>query len=248
MKLLYYYKYLKHYEFFIIVALISSAFALIVHQLMIVNGIFIFFIIPILAAFSHIYCLKYFKNKYYIIYFLIFLSISSTAHYGYKYIHKRDFMDLNKVNFEKAIDAKMLDKKLSGLKWITAIYPDDPKKEILKLKESINIIKNDNRKKIIATDYQFISVILSSYDYSPNKYWGEYHAYPDKGHKYFEIYKNFFIEKLKENKIEIVYIVKPLWGGHDLLKSVLDETCVEKKIITDILESQLILNCKDLKN
>ena len=157
-------------------------------------------------------------------------------------------MDLNKVNFEKAIDAKMLDKKLSGLKWITAIYPDDPKKEILKLKESINIIKNDNRKKIIATDYQFISVILSSYDYSPNKYWGEYHAYPDKGHKYFEIYKNFFIEKLKENKIEIVYIVKPLWGGHDLLKSVLDETCVEKKIITDILESQLILNCKDLKN
>ena len=242
------YKYLIHNDFLIIVALTGSTFALIMHQLMIVNGIFIFFIIPILAAFSHIYCLKYFKSKNYIVYFLIFLSISSTIHYGYKYIHKRNFMDLNKVNFEKAIDAKILDKKLSGLKWITALYPDDPKKEILQLQESINIINSDNRKKIIATDYQFISVILSSYDYSPNKYWGEYHAYPDKGHKYFEIYRNFFITKLKENKIEIVYIVKPLWGGDNLLESILNENCVEKKIITEILESQLLLECEDLKN
>ena len=204
--------------------------------------------IPILIAFSHIYYLKYFKNKNYIVYLLIFLSISSTAYYGYKYIHKRDFMDLSKVNFEKAIDAKILDKKLSGLKWITALYPNNPKKEILKLQESINIINNDNRRKIIATDYQFISVILSSYDYSPNKYWGEYHAYPDKENKYFEIYRNFFITKLKENKVEIVYIIKPLWGGDNVLKSVLNENCLEKKIITDILESQLLLKCEDLEN
>ena len=242
------YKYLKHDEFLIIAALIGSTFALIVHQLMIINGIFIFFMIPILIAFSHIYYLKYFKNKNYIVYLLIFLSISSTAYYGYKYIHKRDFMDLNKVNFEKAIDAKILDKKLSGLKWITALYPNNPKKEILKLQESINIINNDNRRKIIATDYQFISVILSSYDYSPNKYWGEYHAYPDKENKYFEIYRNFFITKLKENKVEIVYIIKPLWGGDNVLKSVLNENCLEKKIITDILESQLLLKCEDLEN
>lgn len=242
------YKYLKHNEFLIIAALIGSTFALIVHQLMIINGIFIFFMIPILIGFSHIYYLKYFKNKNYIVYLLIFLSISSTAYYGYKYIHKRDFMDLKKVNFEKAIDAKILDKKLSGLKWITALYPNNPKKEILKLQESINIINNDNRKKIIATDYQFISVILSSYDYSPNKYWGEYHAYPDKEHKYFEIYRNFFITKLKENKIEIVYIIKPLWGGDNVLKSVLNENCLEKKVITDILESQLLLKCEDLEN
>ena len=101
---------------------------------------------------------------------------------------------------------------------------------------------------LIKEDYQFISVILSSYDYSPNKYWGEYHAYPEKGSKYFEIYRKFFIDKLKENKIEIVYIIKPLWGGDNVLKSVLNENCVEKKIITDILESQLLLKCEDLEN
>ena len=39
------YKYLKHDEFLIIAALIGSTFALIVHQLMIINGIFIFFMI-----------------------------------------------------------------------------------------------------------------------------------------------------------------------------------------------------------
>jgi hypothetical protein len=242
------YKYLKHDEFLIIVALIGSTFALIAHQLMIINGIFIFFMIPILAGFSHIYYLKYFKNKNYIVYLLIFLCISSTAYYGYKYINKRNFMDLNKVNFKNAIDAKILDKKLSGLKWITALYPNNPKKEILKLQEAINIINKDNRNKTIATDYQFISVILSSYDYSPNKYWGEFHAYPTKGSKYFEIYRKFFIDKLKENKIEIVYIIKPLWGEDNILKSVLNENCVEKKIITDILESQLLLKCEDLEN
>ena len=157
-------------------------------------------------------------------------------------------MDLNKVNFKNAIDAKILDKKLSGLKWITTLYPNNPKKEILKLQEAINIINKDNRNKTIATDYQFISVILSSYDYSPNKYWGYYHAYPDKESKYFEIYRKFFIDKLKENKIEIVYIIKPLWFGDDVLKSILNENCLEKKVITDILESQSLLKCEDLEN
>ena len=66
--------------------------------------------------------------------------------------------------------------------------------------------------------------------------------------KNFEIYRKFFIAKLKENKIEIVYIIKPLWGGDNVLKSVLNENCVEKKIITDILESQLLLKCEDLEN
>ena len=89
----------------------------------------------------------------------------------------------------------MLDKKLSGLKWITPFYQDNPKKEILLLKEAINKIDNDNRKKIIITDYQFISVVLSLYDYSPSQVWYSYHVNPIKGSKYFKIHKKFFIEK-----------------------------------------------------
>lgn len=242
------YKYLKHDEFLIIIALICSPFALIAHQLMTINGLFIFFIIPILTGFSHVYYLKYFKNKNYIKYLLIFLSISSTIHYWHKYIDKRDFADLNKVNLENAVDAKILDNKLSGLKWITPLYPKNPKEEILKLQEVINIIKNDTRNKTIVTDYQFISVILSSYDYSPNKYWFKHHVYPAKGNKYFQVYRNFFISKLKENKIEIVYTVKPLAGDDDVLETILSKNCVKKTQMTDILDSHLLLECEDLKN
>ena len=215
---------------------------------MTINAKFIFFIIPILTGFSHIYYIKYFRHKNYILYLLIFLSISSTIYYQYNYIDNRRFMDLDGVNIKKAIDAEILDKKLSKLKWITVLYPDNPEKEISQLQEAINIIKNDNRKKIIVTDYQVVSVLMSSYDYSPNKYWYKFHVYPTKDHKYFKIYRNFFISKLKENKIEVVYIIKPLWGDDDVLKPILDENCIKKMMLTDILDSHLLLKCNDLNN
>ena len=64
-------------------------------------------------------------------------------------------MDLRNANIKNSINAQTLDVKLKGLKWITPLYPENPKKEILLLKEAINIIDNDKRKKIIITDYQF---------------------------------------------------------------------------------------------
>ena len=242
------YKYLKSNEFLISLALVGSSYALIAHQLMTINGIFIFFLIPILAGFSHVYYLKYFKNKKYISYLLILLSISSTVHYGNKYINTRDFMDLRKVNMEKAVDAKILDKKLTGLQWITTIYPNDPNKEILNLLEVIKIIKKDTRNKMLVSDYQFISVILSSYDFSPNKYWYKHHVYPAIGHEYFNTYRNFFINKLVENKIQIVYIIKPLWGDNNVLETIIDKDCVKKKSLTDILDSYLLECYKIPKN
>jgi len=241
------YKYLKSDEFMITLSLISSAFALIIHQLMTINGMFIFFIIPILTGFSHVYFLRYFKSKKYILYLLIFLSLASTVHYWNKYINKRDFIDLSKANIATAIDAKILDKKLNGLKWITLGYMENPKKEISYLKEAMNIIKNDNKVKTIVTDYQFISVAMSLYDNSPNAYWFKHHVYPEKGHKHFAIYKKFFISKLKENKIKVVYTVKPLSGDDDVLDEILNKNCVKKISITKILDSHLLLDCEDLR-
>ena len=239
-------KYLKENEFLITLALIGTTFALIMHQLMTINGLFIFFIIPILVGFTHIFILKHLKNKKYILYFLIFLSVSSTLHYWNKYINKRDFLDLAKTNINLAIDAKMIDVKLTGLKWITPSYPTNPLEEISKINDAIKIIKDDNKNKTIVTDYQFISVILSTYDNSPNKYWFKHHVYPTNEHDLFPIYKNFFIEKLKENNIEIVYTVRPLWGDDDVLDSILDTNCINKNKITDILDSYLISECDDL--
>ena len=110
-------------------------------------------------------------------------------------------MDLRLAEMSKAIDAQILSKKLNGLKWITVLNISNPEQEILNLKKAIDIIQKDKRKKIIVTDYQFISVISSIYDYSPSQVWFGYHVNPSKNSKNFKLYKDFFIEKINENEI-----------------------------------------------
>ena len=118
------------------------------------------------------------------------------------------------------------------------------------------IIKNDSRNKTIVTDYQFISVVLSIYDYSPNFAWHEGVTYPSFFHgayinykKNIGIYRNFFIGKLNENKIEVVYTIKPFAGldADDVFKLILDKNCVKKTVLTNILNRYLIHKCNDLK-
>ena len=142
-----------------------------------------------------------------------------------------------------------MDKKLSGLKWITPLYPNEPKEEIARLKDAIGIIKKDLRNKVIITDYQFISVILSKYDNSPSQVWFINHIHNEKKEsKYYKIYKSFFVNKLRENEIEIVYMIKPLWTGNDFFEKGLDKKCLKKTKITEILDSYLLKQCVELKN
>ena len=240
------YRYLIKDEFLISASLIGLSYSLIAHQLMTINGKYIYFIIPILLGYSHIYYLKYFNSKKYILVFLIFLGFCSTAYYGYKYIHKRDFMDLRNANISNSVDGQSLDYKLKGLKWITPLYPNNPKKEIQLLKEAINVINSDKREKIIITDYQFISVILSIYDNSPSQVWFDYHTSPIKGSKYFKTYKEFFINKIKLNKIKAIYIIKPLWGGNDVLENTINSDCFTLNSITKIVNLYNLKNCEDI--
>lgn len=242
-------KYIKSNDFLIILSLIFSSYIFIAHQLMTINGLYIFFIIPIVAGFSHIYFLDQYKKKNYFIYILLLFTICSTMHYWNKYIHKRDFMDLRKANFTQTIDARILDKKLNGLKWISCLNPYDPNKEVLNLKESINLIKDDERKKGIITEYQFISVILSTYDYSPTEVWFMNHVVDlEKDSKFFKSYKNLLINKIKKHKIEIFYLIKPFWNDDKLFEKGLDKNCFKKTQLTEILDAYLLQECDELKS
>ena len=175
--------------------------------------------------------------------------MSSTVHYWTKYIDKRDFVDLSKANLKNAVDAKILDSKLSGLKWLTPIYPNNPKEEISQLLEVIDIIKNDRRNKSIITDYQFISVILSLYDFSPSHVWFINHVvHQKKESKYFKKYKQLFIKQIKENKIKIAYVIKPLWQSDKVFEVALSKNCMKKMRITEILDGYLLQPCEELKN
>ncbi len=242
-------KFIKSGNLLIIISLIASSYVLIAHQLMTLNGMFIFFIIPILMGFAHIYYLDHYKNKNYFIYVLLLISLCSTLYYGNKYIHKRDFMDLKNANFNKTLDAKILDNKLAGLKWISCLRPHDPKKEIRDLVEAIEIIKNDERKKSIITEYQFISVVLSSYDYSPSQVWFVNHVVnQDKKSNHFLNYKKILIDQIKKNNIEIAYLIKPFWSDDKIFEKGLNNNCYKKIQLTSILDSYILQDCEDLQN
>ena len=76
---------------------------------------------------------------------------------------------------------------------------NNPKNEILSLKEfPINLIANDQRIKGIITEYQFISVILDKYDYSPSQVWFINHVVnQNKNSKFYKSYKKLLINQIK---------------------------------------------------
>ncbi len=241
------YKYLRNNEFIIVVTLIFSTYSLIVVELMTINEKYIFFIIPILIAFSHIFYEKYFKEKKFILYLLLTFSISTTFWYQYNYISSREFLSLDKSMLKNTVNAKLLDYRFNNLKWVTLSYSTNPNEEIDKLKEVIKVIKADNRNKTVITDYQFISVLLSEYDFSPSKVWHNGATYPETDNIYFKSFKKFFINKLNENDIDVIYVVNPFYvNDEENILNILSNDCFKKKELTDILNSYILINCSDM--
>ena len=87
------------------ISVISFCLLTIMHQLMTINAIFIYCLIPIFCGFSHIYSKKY-LNKKIISRFLITLTLCSTVYYYFNYIKNRTFMDLRGVDLENSVDGK----------------------------------------------------------------------------------------------------------------------------------------------
>ena len=140
----------------------------------------------------------------------------------------------------------IIDVKLKNLKWINNVYPNNPKLEIELLKNSIEILKKDKRKKALITNYQFIASLMPNYITSPNRtYTYPGISYPKKDNKYFETYKEFFINQIVKNDIEIIYTIKPL--EKNIFTSLINEDCINTKKINDILEGHLITDCYEYK-
>ena len=156
--------------------------------------------------------------------------------------------DLQFVDLTKAVDAASISYKLSNLKWITPFhYGKNPEKEISLIKNTIEILKNEKRVKMVITNYQFFSLILEEDLNIPNR-WNLHHhnLYPIENHKHFYYYKNFFSKNLKSNKIEVIYIVK----SHpkekidiEHFKVYLDDICFKDRVISEILSMHVIQKC-----
>ena len=237
--------YLKSSEFFILITIIFSSFAFIAHQLLTLNQKFIFFIIPILLGFSHSYYKKKFKINLIVVFLLVSLGVCSTIYYKISYLDNRKFMEMENVNLGKSINTKIIDEKFKNLRWINPVFKGDPISEIKLLKESIKIIKNDKRKKILATHYQFFYSMVEESIYSPNRtYSGNGISYPLKNNKHFSKYKKFFIDQIVKNNIEIIYTIRPI--GEYIYLDILEKECVEIRRENEILYSHKILDCDSL--
>ena len=195
----------KKKDFIVSVLFLGSTGILIYFQLLTKNQVLIFFIIPIAAAYSHAYVLKYF-NKKYLIYFILVIFIFTTIKYHIRFNENRKFIELVNADFNLAEDAIKIDSRLKGLKWITPHYPNQPLNEIKLLIDVKNILSEEKEKKIIITDYQFFSSMLNNKFASPNKWYDDL-SIPNKKSKYYEIHKNFFLGKIKKNKIKRLFFV-----------------------------------------
>ena len=232
-------------ENLIFLLLLGTLLIFITHQLMTINGLYIFFLIPVFAGFSHIYSKKF--NKNYLVNFFLILSFISTIYYHQKYINKRDTLLLRNHDLSQSVNSVILSDKLKNLRWLTHHYPNNPETEIQNLLNSMKIIKNDSKKKMIVTDYQFISVVLSTKDNSAARIWWRHHIYPSgPNQKYFSEWKKFLLKQIMKNNIEVIYTVHPLEGEKNIFQDLLDEKCYSTENLNEILVLQILKNCEDL--
>ena len=174
------------------------------------------------------------------------MCIYSTTKYHFRFNENRKFHDLNHLDFNLVLDGSLIDNKFNGLKWISPEFPNNPKKEIRLLLKIKNLLNADKRKKVLITNYSFFSGILDLKLNSPVRWHltsGQ--TSPKLGSKYFKNYRNFYLEKLKENEIEVIYIIKPF--DTNVLTGIIDEKCLQTSEIDENINIHLIQKCNNLR-
>ena len=188
----------------VFIFLLSSVF----HQVLTKNQIFINFLSPLVFAYLTIVLQKKkYKNKEIILPLFLIVTILITMKYHYRFNEKRKFHELYSVSLKNALPGQSIHPQLSGLQWITHQYKSDPKKEIEMIKLFLKVISEDKREKMVITHYLFINALINeSLNLPSRSFTMDGTSFPIKGNKYFANYKKFFNNKIKNKKIEVIYI------------------------------------------
>ena len=203
------------------------------HIIVTKNQIFIFFLIPLFLGFAHIQLIGQTKDlKKYFGLILVIFCIGVTIKYHYRFNVDRKFHELNDVKFTDAIKSEKISEKFSGLKWIT---PSTASKKDLELEVELlnyfkNILKRDQEKKIVLTNYSFFSVLLNDNISGYSRWYpGDNSAFPVKGNYYFENFKNFIFSFLEKKQIKSIYILPDI--KEDNLINYINPKCLTKQIL-----------------
>ena len=233
-------------KFIINFTLIVITISFIFHQVLTMNFIFIFFLIPLIAGFMHINYSK--KNKYYFLIsiFLISITLISTVKYHLRFNENRKMLNLEKVNLELSIDGKKIDKSLKGLKWITKNYSQDPAREIFFLNKMINLIQEDQNNIMLYSDYLFLSALINKDLKTPTRWPSQEDASnPTKDEKHHSIYIKFIKDLILKKNIEVIY--STIEARYDVFNLIFDKKCRKSEVITELLTKHDIRNCKIVK-
>jgi len=225
-------------------ATISSSIAFFFNQLITANQIYIFSLIPILAAVIHVNLnnLKINPKTFYII---LFVVLFASVKFHLRFNIDRKFHDLENVDKSKAIQANSINENFKNLKWISKF--EQPKNELKVIKEALKVIDGDNREKTVITHYQFISTFLDKPLNILNRwYLWDNNTHPTENHKYFEFYKSLVDKNIKKNKIKVVYL---LGQKNEIsfknVKNYFTDTCFKSKtIVPDKFSMHEIVKCK----
>ncbi len=224
--------------------IIFSVFAFIFNQLITANQIYIFSLIPILAAILHINLINN-KINARLFYVIIFFVLFATVKFHLRFNVERKFHDLEGVDKSQAILANKINKNFNHLKWISKF--DDPQNELKVIEKAINIIENDNRKKILITHYQFMSTILDKPLNILNRwYLWDNNTHPTENHKYFEVYKSLINMNIRNNKIKVIYLLgQENEIKFENVKNYFTDTCFESNtIIPKRFSEHKLINCE----
>ena len=141
---------------------------------------------------------------------------------------------------------KKLIKKFICLKWITPDYKNNSTEEIALLNQIKLHLENDNRTKMLITNYSFFSSILNEKLFSPSRWYiSDGTDYPSKNSRYFHNYKNLLIRLIQNNNIDVIYIIYP--QKSTIIYDYIDKNCFEEIKISKILNSFELKKCGEIK-
>ena len=116
------------------------------------------------------------------------------------------------------------------------------------IKKAIELLKQDEREKILITHYQFISTILDkNYNILNRWYLWDNNTHPTENHKYFKFYKSMVNKNVKSSNAQVIYL---LGQENEILfdnvKNYFTDLCFESKTLIDKrFSSHEIIKCKN---
>lgn len=228
----------KNFNNIIILSLFTfMVISLITHQYLTQNQEFIYFLIPLLFGLLNYFLDQCrFSRSNYLRNSLVFVCVILVLKFHFRINESRRFHELENVNLANYVSANIIDNKLSGLKWITPIYPNNAKLEVEYLNEIKNYFNNSPaNNSLVFSNYSFLSIILDINLNTPGRWFiPNGGAYPiNQKNKFFNTYKEFLRNIIIEKKINKIYFIHPV-SSEDFFRY-FEKDCFEFSQINEIL-------------